>query len=132
MTLRCCARGAGLALLIAAAPWPAQAESQRIVLSERQLAAAIRHVAVADEVCTTGRYALYRQTCTASELNVSPDRVSYQQVSTLDRLVLFADRHKDLNLRKEFTPGTRIHFRAGLTTLYEQEAHIELRVRIGF
>lgn len=132
MALRFCLRGAGLALLIGVAPFPAQAESGRIVLSEQQLAVAIRRVSVTDEVCDVGPYALYRQTCVSSELNISPDRESYQQVTMLDRVALFVYRYKDLNLRQDITPGARILFRASLSNIYQQEAYVELRMRVRF
>ena len=132
MTLRFCLRGIGLALLIGAVPLPAQAESGRMVLSEQQLAAAIRRISVTDEVCGTGPYALYRQTCVTSELNISPDRDSYQQVTLLDRVALFVYRYKDLNLRRDVTPGTRLMFKASMSNIYEQEAYIELRMRVQF
>ena len=132
MSLRFCIRGAALALLLAATPQPAAAQLEHIALSNQQLVAALDRAAVADEGCYRGPYTLYRQTCVSSELNISPERPDYQQLTVLDRMALFVYRYKDLNLRQELTSGAKVFFKAGLANVYDQEAYVELRLRLRF
>ncbi len=86
---------------------------------------------VADEPCRANPYARYRRGC-PDELNIDLERSDSQRVSTLDRFLLFVDRHKSLALDRDLGASTKLKFAVGLVNLYEQEAQARLSLRIRF
>ena len=50
----------------------------------------------------------------------------------LDRLALFVDRYKDLNLDADLALEHQAQVRGGLANLYEQEAKARVELRIRF
>lgn len=117
-----------LGLLLCARP--ALAESPASLVWNLDVAPAVG-VSTADP-CRANPYALYHRGCSDDELNVSLEASDQPRLSTLDRMVLFLDRHKDLNLDTNLHSSTKLKFTVGLANLYTQEAHARITLRIRF
>jgi hypothetical protein len=117
-----------LGLLLCARP--ALAESAKSLVWDLNVAPAAGD-SVADP-CRANPYALYRHSCSDEELNISLEASNQPRLSTLDRIALFLDRHKDLNLDTNLHSSTKLKFTVGLANLYSQEAHAQVTLRIRF
>jgi hypothetical protein len=77
-------------------------------------------------------YALHRLDCSDEGLNISLEASEAPRLSTLDRIALFLDRHKDLNLDTNLHSSAKLKFTVGLANIYTQEAHARIMLRIRF
>ena len=119
-----------LAGLLLCAP-PALAESARSVVWDLNVAPAVGQSIAADP-CRPNPYALHRQDCSDEGLNISLEASEAPRLSTLDRIALFLDRHKDLNLDTNLHSSAKLKFTVGLANIYTQEAHARVMLRIRF
>ncbi len=103
-----------------------------MVLWDRHIAGAVHELLMSDNACHLGPFRLYRQTCVGNELNIDPDQDTVFPLTTLDEIALFVDRHKDLKLNRELRPGTQLKFRARLSNIYNEEAEVQLTLRVRF
>jgi hypothetical protein len=110
---------------------PAAAEPAPLFAWDLSVAPATSVAGSAGEPCLANPYALFRRGC-ADELNVDLERSNTQRLSTLDQLVLLADRYKSLNLDTDVEPNTKLKFTIGLINLYQQDAQARLTLRIRF
>jgi hypothetical protein len=115
--------------LLLTLPTVSAAKAQSIVLWDSGIAAAVRSQVQEPEAC--GPYDLYRPQCAEHRLRFGDDDDDWR-LTTLDHLVLFVHRYKDVNLKSELRPGTQLKFQANMLSLYEQEAKARLELRVRF
>ncbi|HSA83221.1 MAG TPA: hypothetical protein VLE23_20565, partial [Geminicoccaceae bacterium] len=83
--------------------------------------------------CRPNPYALDGQhDCSTGELSISVARSEQPRLHAIDRIALFLDRHKDLNLDTDLHSSTKLKFSVGLANLYSQEAKARVELRIRF
>ena len=111
---------------------PAAAQSAGMVLWDLHLAGNANELLVSDDRCREGPYRLYRQTCVGNELNITLERDDERDETLLDRVVVFVDRYKDLNLDRDLSPGTKFKLKAKVSNLYQQEAEVRITLRVRF
>lgn len=114
-----------------AGPAGAQEADGRTQLWDMHLAGSMSEQLLSDDMCHTGPYRLYRQTCVGNELNITLER-DVRHDTLLDQVAVFVHRHKDLNLAREIRPGTKFRFKASLSDLYDQEAEVRVTLRVLF
>jgi len=118
-----------LGLLLGASP--AWAQSTNSLVWDLNVANAVGdsfHAAA----CRPNPYVLGGHDCATGELSISVARAEEPRLSTLDRIALFLDRHKDLNLDTDLHSSTKLKFSVGLANLYSQEAKARVELRIRF
>ena len=91
-----------------------------------------RRVAERRDTCRPNPYVLDRRSCAPTSCSISVDAADGPRLSTLDRIALFLDRHKDLNLDTDLHSSTKLKFAVGLANLYSQEAKARVELRIRF
>lgn len=109
----------------------ASADGTAMVLWDRHVARSMNEALLSDDNCRYGPYRLYRQTCVGNELNISLERQERYD-TLLDEVAVMVHRYRDLNLKRDIRPGTRIRFKARLSNIYKQEADIRLSLRVQF
>jgi hypothetical protein len=118
-----------LGLLLCARP--AVADSKTSFVWDLNVANAVGESLTAG-TCRPNPYFLDGHGCSSGELSISVARVDEPPLSTLDRIALFLDRHKDLNLDTDLHSSTKLKFSVGLANLYSQEAKARVELRIRF
>jgi len=118
-----------LGLLLCARP--ALAQNAASIVWDLNVANAVGESFTA-ATCRPNPYFLNGHGCASGELSISVARFDEPRLSTLDRIALFLDRHKDLNLDTDLHSSTKLKFSVGLANLYSQEAKARLELRIRF
>jgi hypothetical protein len=118
-----------LGLLLCARP--ALAESDTSFVWDLNVANAVG-ASMTAAACRPNPYVLDGHGCSIGELSISVARSEEPRLSTLDRIALFLDRHKDLNLDTDLHSSTKLKFSVGLANLYSQEAKARIELRIRF
>ena len=85
---------------------------------------------ISDGGCRAGPEAAGRSGC-PNALNPGRER-SREFQSSLDQLLLLADRYKSLNLDSGEQRATQLKFTLGLVNVYEQEAQARLALKFRF
>jgi hypothetical protein len=129
--MSCRITGAWLVLLCCLAG-PSAAQSASMVLWDQHIAMAMNEALLSDSVCRQSPYDVNRPVCGSRDINLTIDRKAYQYLHVVDRLAIFVDRVKDVNIDTEIEPGTEFKLRARLSNVYKQEAEIRLRLDIEF
>jgi hypothetical protein len=118
-----------LGLLLCARP--ALAQSATSMVWDLNVANAVGE-SITAATCRPNPYFLDGQGCSTGELSISVAPSAEPRLSTLDRIALFLDRHKDLNLDTDLHSSTKLKFAVGLANLYSQEAKARIELRIRF
>ena len=118
-----------LGLLLCARP--ALAQSGPSIVWDLNVANAVGGSMTA-ATCRPNPYVLHGHSCASGELSISVAPSDEPRLSTLDQIVLFVDRHKDLNLDTDLHSSTKLKFSVGLANLYSQEAKARIELRIRF
>lgn len=109
---------------------PARAAADGIVFWDDTIAEALDRSLTANDACQPSPYALYRQTCVNNELNVTTDRDPFANLTYLDHLALFINKHRNLNASQQLIPGVRFKVNLNLTHVYQQQAKLEARLGV--
>ena len=118
-----------LGLLLCARP--ALAQSATSIVWDLNVANAVGE-SITNPTCRPNPYVLDGHSCSISELSFSVARSNEPRLHALDRLALFLNRHKDLNLDTDLHSSTKLKFSVGLANLYSQEAKARVELRIRF
>ena len=119
----------GLIALLPAAG--ARAQDNGMVLWDRHVALSMNEALLSDDVCRSGPYRLYRQTCVGNELNITLDREDRND-TLLDQLAITIHRYRYLNMNRDLGHGAKFKVRAKLSNLYKQEAEVQVSLRVPF
>jgi hypothetical protein len=111
---------------------PAVAQGPGMILWDQHIATAMNEALLSDRVCRQSPYDVNRPICGSRDFNLTIDRRTYQHLHVVDRLAIFVDQIKDIDLDTEIEPGTEFKLKAKLSNVYKQEAEIRLRLDIEF
>jgi hypothetical protein len=110
---------------------PAAAANNLSIALDLSVAPTLDPGTAENDACPPNPYVLARRGC-VNDLNFAGGRTDSPRLSSLDQLLLLANRLKDLNLDRDIRPNTQLKFTFGLVNLYEQEAKARLALRIRF
>lgn len=119
----------GVLVLLPAAD--GRAQEAGMVLWDRHVALSMNEALLSDDVCRSGPFRLYRQTCVGNELNITLDREDRND-TLLDHLAITIHRYRYLNMNQDLGHGAKFKVRAKLSNLYKQEAEIQVSLRVPF
>lgn len=130
MAKRTCIMGVlGLSVLLQGPG--AQAQEPGMVLWDQHVALTMNEALLSDDMCRSGPYRLYRQTCVGNELNITLDREDRHN-TLLDHLAITIHRYRYLNMDRDLGSGAKFKVRAKLSNLYQQEAEVQVSLRVPF
>lgn len=111
---------------------PATAQGQGMILWDQHIALAMNEALISDQVCRQSPYDLNRPICGSREFNLTIDRDAYRYLHVLDRLAIFVDRVKDIDVNTEIEPGTEFKLKAKMANVYKLESEVLVRLEIQF
>jgi hypothetical protein len=111
---------------------PAAAQGAGMILWDQHIATAMNEALLSDRVCRQSPYDVNRPVCGSRDFSLTIDRQAYHHMHVVDRLAIFVDRIKDIDLDTEIEPGTEFKLKAKMSNIYKQEAEIRVRLDIEF
>jgi hypothetical protein len=111
---------------------PAAAQGPGMILWDQHIATAMREALLSDSVCRQSPYDVNRPVCGSRDFSLTIDRDAYRHLHAIDRLAIFVDQIKDIDVDTEIEPGTEFKLKAKMSNIYRQEAEIRLRLDIEF
>lgn len=110
----------------------ATAQGQGMVLWDQHIALAMNEALISDQVCRQSPYDVNRPICGSREFHLTIDRELYRHLHVIDRLAIFVDQVKDIDVDTEIEPGTEFKLRAKMANVYRLESEILVRLEIEF